>query len=208
MAVSEVSIINDALIELGEPTIIARTDDTAQAKVMDKVFDQAKEELLEEAKWRFASKYQELAQEATGPDFKYDFIYQLPGDYVRLIEINETDIDNVIVPLFEIVDTALYTNETSVKIVFVRNVDASLLSPLAARALSFKLGAKTARTLTDSASQKQEMLEGYDKSLKKAKASDSMGQRQPIENRAAYSQFLLAQGGRAFPQVNVEASDL
>ena len=201
---SEVQIINEALGELGEPEIVSRSDNTPQANAADRFFDNAKKQLLEDGKWRFAAKYSNLGQIATAPAFKYAYQYQLPSDFIRLIELNEVDVDNVTVPLHERVQDALYTDETSAKIVYVSDVDVSQFSPGAARALSFMLASKMARLLTDSATQKQEMLDEYRRELKSAKSIDSMHQRQPIENRAAYSKFVIAQNGGGFPNPTVE----
>ena len=208
MAVSEVSIINDALGELGEPVIVNRNDNTAQANAADRFFDQAKEEFLEESHWRFAIKEQQLAQSATAPEFKYSFRYALPSDFIRMVEINEVDVQDVRVPLWGRVGDFVHTDETEVKIQYVYTADVSTFTPRAATALAFLMAAKMSRLLTDSATQKQEMLEGYGKALKMAKASDAMAQKQPIENRAASSAFILAHIASEIPRVTSTPSAL
>lgn len=208
MAISEVNIINDALGELGEPSIVSRSDNTAQANAADRFFDQAKREFLEERGWRFASKQVQLARLATAPSFKYAYAYQIPVDFIRLIELNEVDVEDVRVPLYEKVGDQIHTDETTVKIVYVYDADVSLFTPSAAMAMAFKLADKMARLLTDSASQKEEMAMRYEKAVKKAKSIDSMHQRQPIDNKAAYSAFILAHGGSGIPEVTSTESPL
>lgn len=193
MAFSEVSIINDALIELGEPRINARTDNTPQGKAANAAFDSEKEAFLALHFWRFALKRVELAQNSSAPGHKYSYSYALPSDFVRLFQINETDVEDIREPLFDRVGDNIETDETSVKIAYVYNADVSVFDPLAAKALSFFLATKMAMVLPDSRTQREDMMRESERWLKKAKAADSMHQRKALPNRDHYSGFISAQ---------------
>lgn len=193
MAFSEVSIINDALIELGEPRINARSDNTAQGKAANASFDSEKEAFLACHYWRFASKRVELARNGTAPDHKYSYSYALPSDFIRMFQINEVDVENIYEPLFDRIGDNIETDETSVKIAYVYNADVSYFDAVAAKAFSFALAAKMAMILPDSRSQRDDMVRSYDKWIKKAKSIDSMHQRKALPNRDHYSGFIAAQ---------------
>jgi hypothetical protein len=193
MAFSEVSIINDALIELGEPRINARTDNTPQGKASNASFDSAKEAFLACHFWSFAMKRVELARNATAPGHKYSYSYALPSDYIRLAQINETDVENIHEPLFQRIGDNIETNETSVKITYVYNADVSFFDPIAVKAFAYSLASKMAMILPDSRSQKEDMEKLWDRWFKKAKSVDSMQQRKALHNRDHYSGFISAQ---------------
>lgn len=195
MAVSEVTIINDALALLGEPRINSRSDNTPQGKAADRLFDSTKETFLSMHFWRFATKYVELGQNVTAPPFKYGYSFALPADFVRLVELNETDVGNVEEPLFERVGDNLYTDETSAKIAYIYDADVNIFDSSAARALAYLLAIDMSRLLVDSATQREEVNRGFDKWFKRAKAIDSMHQRQPLPNKDHYSGFIQAHIG-------------
>ena len=193
MAFSEVSIINDALIELGEPRINARTDNTTQGKASNGAFDSAKEAFLACHYWSFSMKRVELARNATAPNHKYAYSYALPADFIRLAQVNETDVEDIHEPLFQRIGDNLETDETSLKITYVYNADVSSFDAVAAKAFSYLLASKMAMLLPDSRAQKADMEQLWDKWFKKAKSIDSMHQRKALPNRDHYSAFISAQ---------------
>jgi hypothetical protein len=87
---------NDALIKLGSPTVSDFTTEAAnnvkEAVVMLALESRATEEFLlaNQAGWQFARKYAELTNAVEGrtpPDFKWSYSYDLPTDFLKLIEV-------------------------------------------------------------------------------------------------------------------------
>lgn len=86
---SQVSIVNRALIKLGEQTILLLTDNVAQARTMAALFDDTRDAELRAHRWKFALKRVQLSALADAPLFGYSFQYPLPSDYLALVQVGE-----------------------------------------------------------------------------------------------------------------------
>lgn len=89
---SRTSIINEALIELGEELITTPEDAVEQAEKANSLYDSAVETVLGKDDWKFAIRRVSLAVEADDPaygDFKR---YSKPAHFVKLVKPNYEDI--------------------------------------------------------------------------------------------------------------------
>lgn len=86
---SQVSIVNRALIKLGEQTILLMTDNVAQARTMAALFDDTRDAELRAHRWKFALKRTQLSALADAPAFGYSLQYELPSDYLALVQVGE-----------------------------------------------------------------------------------------------------------------------
>jgi len=85
MAVSTTSISNMALARIGATRINDyATDANVQAIQCRLCYEPDRDALLRSHWWPFAGSRVELAQNATDPDFEYDYAYDLPSDYIAL----------------------------------------------------------------------------------------------------------------------------
>lgn len=97
MGLSKIDICNHALLKVGADTIASL--DTAQAttdaviysaKLCNIFFDQSVEETLRLYPWNNATKRASLVQLSETPAFKWKFQYELPTDFVRLINLYDS----------------------------------------------------------------------------------------------------------------------
>lgn len=86
MAVSDVSIANVALMRLGASQINTLTDNNERARVMNSLYEQLRRSELRKRRWRFSITRTSLAALSTAPDSDYARQFQLPNDYLRLLE--------------------------------------------------------------------------------------------------------------------------
>ena len=86
---SQVSIVNRALIKLGEQTILLLTDNVKQARTMAALFDDTRDAELRANRWKFAIKRTQLSALAEAPSYGYQYQYELPADYLALVQVNE-----------------------------------------------------------------------------------------------------------------------
>ena len=102
---TKIDICNHALLKIGASNIasldISSNTDNAtvqSAKLCNIFFEQALEEVLRTYKWNSALKRKKLSRLTETPDFRFQYIYQLPNDYIRVINIydNKEGIDNKI----------------------------------------------------------------------------------------------------------------
>jgi hypothetical protein len=116
---SKVSISNLALTILGADRITSLEDNNENARRLTAIYDQCLEDVLRAHPWNFALVRQGLARLATTPTFGYIYEYQLPGDCLRVIEVN--DGTNLITD-FKIEGRKLLTDNTEVNIKYIGNI--------------------------------------------------------------------------------------
>ncbi len=93
------TIANLALARLGNSTITDITEDTEIARACQLLYEPTRKELLRSHRWNFAQKRATLTQLADAPLFGWDHAYQLPSDYMRVCEVNESEHGDVVLML-------------------------------------------------------------------------------------------------------------
>ena len=89
MAISKITIINTALIMVGEKTISSPTDNSKAAKLANQLYDLCVEESFDlPDNWKFATSRKELSELATTPAIgTFDHQYILPSEQRRVIAL-------------------------------------------------------------------------------------------------------------------------
>ena len=86
---SQTSIVNRALIKLGAQRITSIDDDDKQARIAKELWDTTRDLELSSHPWTFAKSRAELPALAGTPSFGWGFAYQLPTDFLRMVEVGE-----------------------------------------------------------------------------------------------------------------------
>lgn len=86
MAASETEILNGALILLGANTVTSPTENNKNARVTHAAYAGVRDAELRTRRWKFSIKRQSLPALTSEPDSDYARQFQLPTDYLRLIE--------------------------------------------------------------------------------------------------------------------------
>jgi len=87
---SRVDICNLALLFLGSGSkITALTDNNVAARALNASYDLMRKAELRANYWAFALKRDTLAASASPPPWGYPNAFPLPGDFVRLVQIND-----------------------------------------------------------------------------------------------------------------------
>lgn len=91
MTVTSVSICSNALLMLGAQTINSFNDADAQdrAKLCANLYPTIRDEVLRSHPWNSCVKRQLLAQDADVPAFGYTSQFQLPADFLRVLEVTQ-----------------------------------------------------------------------------------------------------------------------
>ncbi len=184
---TEAQICNRALLLVGNR---ARIDDltqnTLEAQLCADIFDAARDELLEEHPWKFASRAATLAlvDDATFPG--WDLVYALPSDCVKAREIfagtrNPSAEQRIAFDTVLVEDPggtpnvrALVTDEADAQLLYTAQVNTSgLWSPLFCGALAWKLAISLAFGLPVKPDVAQRMATGYAVAIATAKALDA-----------------------------------
>lgn len=89
MATSALTIYNNTLILLGQPTLSALTDSVENRRLLDKIWDEnARDHCLEQGLWNFAMRTSEINYDSsvTSPDFGFQYAFSKPSDWIRTVD--------------------------------------------------------------------------------------------------------------------------
>jgi len=164
---SKIDIANMALSLVGATPITAFTDSSPQARLSSLFYDTAKAATLRAGKWNFAQARVTLASTGVAPAFGYGYEYVLPADCVKVNSVSDTDYE------YKIEGKSIVTDNTSLKILYTRDVAEGDMDPLFVLAFSSRLAVELAVPLTKDLSMEKAMLELYAIRLKEALGADA-----------------------------------
>lgn len=166
------TIVNRALSLLGAEPINNLTDDTPEANIANRMYDEARRSILSECLWNFATKREVLNSVAGSPAWsldQVDNIFQLPSDIIRIFGISDHN------ATWRIEQDQLITDVSSIGILYVFNLtDTSKFSSSFTDAFADKLAADMCYAVLNSNTESKLLLEKYEGvSLPKAMAENS-----------------------------------
>ncbi len=185
---SETSIANAALILLGERTVGSLNDNTKAAQLIAERFNELRDQLLRLVPWAFANRRLRLAVdvEAT-PVWGFLFTYPLPGDCLRLIEI-----DNPFTEEYRVEGRAVVTNVDPLDILYTTRVtDTVQMDVLFRQTLSAYIAVTMAEAITGSLAKLRQVFEIFSDRLAEAKAANGQ---EPNPRSFHHSEHELARG--------------
>jgi len=94
MAISKTELINKSLTLVGAEPIVNITDDTQNARIVNRVYEISLRSILSETKWNFATTRKLLSLSADTMDWYYVnelYVYVRPNDCIRIFETNDAD---------------------------------------------------------------------------------------------------------------------
>ena len=135
-SLSETGICNMALGRIGAKRINSiedATDDKAEAIHCRLHYSLTRDSLIRSHWWRMARARATLSQNATDPDFEWDYAYDLPVDFLRMKKPWDGDLSGSDVQwyTYSLEGTQLLSNETSMEIQYIKRVtDPTKYDPL------------------------------------------------------------------------------
>lgn len=97
-----IELCNDALALVGHRVIMSLDDNSTEAGLCRRFWQDTVRETLRDGMWHCARKRLTLAPLAEPPPFGWAAQYQLPGDFIRLVELNGALAGEADCPLFTI----------------------------------------------------------------------------------------------------------
>lgn len=180
---SEVSIANRALTLLGADLIIALTDDNNRGRTMNANYAPIRDAELSRRRWRFSIARAVLPALATAPLFGYARQFQVPIDFLKLIEGGDLT-SGADLTDYRTSSSALWSREgdkilTSLNaplhIRYIARVeDTSLYSPDFAEALAARIADECCERLTQSDSKRQICMASYKRAITEATRANAI----------------------------------
>lgn len=147
---TDIQICNAAMAALGHDqeitSLIVSVDTSAEALKCSHFYDLARQVVLRERAWGFATHTEILEDQEESDHPKWQYSYPRPGDCLRFIDV--LDLSGNHVP-YELHDADILTDavEGSVSFVFDED-DTALFDPMFTQALIYKLASMLAAPLT------------------------------------------------------------
>jgi hypothetical protein len=174
MAVSQVSLSNQALSELKAERITSMTDGSEESVVCTQYFQQAMDTLLEQHLWDFAMKRAEPARLATAPLYGFNYQFQVPTDPYCLRILEATDTNGTLLDKWKREGSVILADEEAIYVRYIMRVtNLTHLSALFKEAFKFYMASIMAYDLTGSTSKGQDMFQKYRMVMRKAKVNDA-----------------------------------
>lgn len=166
--VGRVKIANMALTRLGAQTIRSFDDGSTSADKIKAIYDLVRDAALQDHPWNFAIGRAVLSASSSTPEYEYAYKMTLPSNYLRAVKTEPIDLD------YKIEDGCLLTNETSVRLKYIKRVeDESKFSATFIVAFATLLAHKVCYSITGSLSKEQALLAEYVAQLQSARSVDS-----------------------------------
>ena len=173
--IAKITIINDGLQQLGQPSIANINENSTGAKAMLRAYDMCMLSELAKHNWKFAIKRASLAASAFPPEFGKSYRYPLPGDYLRLCP-EETTYDNPRRKDWEIEGTDIMSDDAApLEIRYVSSATPeSNFHVLFAKSLSCSLAEATCEQLTNSNTKIETIQSRYLDNIRQAKKCNAI----------------------------------
>jgi len=144
---NETEVCNQALSMLGaDPIVNYTTDVTTRAKLCRAFYPNTRDAVLRAYPWSFAIVRVALAADGTDPVFGWDKRFGLPADCLRVLELDDEDID------WKVEGRYLVCDNSTVSIKYISRVEnTQLYDSLCVQALATRLAAVLCKPITGSA---------------------------------------------------------
>jgi len=168
----QVTIINRALSTLGAEPIVNLSDNTPQAKIANRYYEESRRSVLSECLWNFATKRVNLNQSTVPLAWTtngMDYVYQLPSDIVRIFETSSPTAQ------WKIEGDKLITDANQIGIKYVYDLkDTNAFSSSFVDAFADKLASDMCYAILNSNTEASRLLEKYEgQTLPKATAENA-----------------------------------
>ena len=173
----QIEIVNRALFKLGALPLASMGDNNKQARIMSGLWDTVRRAELRRHLWSFALKRTTLPALAAAPAWGYALAFQLPADFVRIVQVNdllispsETDYRSFDDSPYAIEGGTLLANfPAPLKIRYVADVsDPGTFDALFVEALAAKLAYEACEGLTQANEKKNLASQDYQAAIKSA----------------------------------------
>lgn len=170
---SEVDICNLALIRLGANVISSLDESSDVARMCSHLWPSVRDDVLSLHPWNCAVKRASLARLSSTPETEFSYMYQLPTDFLRLLDIDGVDWEDFRVETYEGNKVILCDVTTCVIRYIFRNEAVVTYDPGLVDVLAARMEAELAFGVTRSASRAQLAWQLYERKKLVAQSVDA-----------------------------------
>lgn len=171
------SLANYALSKVGEDPILALTDDTKKARLLNRIFDQVRDAELRRVRWKFSIKRDTALALVEPPAWGYTYQYPLPSDFLGLVQVNDIYVRGGKQRTPWSVEQARILTDMAapLKLRYVARItNTGLWDPLFNEVVACKLAMEVTETLTQSEGKRGQARDEFKFALSEAKRQDAI----------------------------------
>jgi len=167
---SQIDICNRALTKLGAARITNILDNSKSARAMNALWDTVRQAELRARIWQFATVRTTLPAVSPAPAWGYNNAFQLPADFLRLVQVNDTFAVPGLTDYRDQDDSSYVIENNQIlavfnaplKIRYIQNVtESGRFDPLFVEVMASKLAYEGAEEITQSLSKKNQAGQDY-----------------------------------------------
>lgn len=191
MSLTETDICNSALIKVGAERIISLNDETEAARLCKEQYPKMRDELLRSHPWNFAIDRKALAADPIAPVYGFSNRFQIPGDYLRVLDVWTNRCT------WQREGEFILTDSGDVSIRYIKKItDVSKYDANFAEALAAKLAADICYSLVQTSSLKELLLKEAEMKLRTARSFDAQ---EGTPQQVIADDFITARFGGGLP---------
>jgi len=175
MPLSDVGLCARALLRVGARPILSFDDDTNEAEIAGALYAPLRDSLLSSYPWRSATVRQTLLP--INPDTYADHVpagvyrYALPNDFLRALSVHSNANGGGI--SYRLVGNTLEVESDTAVLVYLRELDASEMTPYIQQALMSLLSAEFCLSLTDDPARADFFYQQAERTIQTARQIDA-----------------------------------
>jgi hypothetical protein len=179
---SQLEICNLALSWIGGKKIFDLAEDSVEAQLVSTNYPLARDALLNERMWTFATKSLAISPEVATPAFGWRYQFKVPADCIRLFRVLNGN-DNEMPWVRE--GQLIFTNESVIHVTYLQRItDSTLYSAGFVHALAARIAADISVTYTENRTLQADLWQLYEKKLRDAAATEgSQGRNEKFNPR-------------------------
>ena len=172
MSLNQIDLINRALIKIGAAPIQNLNDPQSQAKIAKLLYGTCMDSLLSSYQWSFATAQQPLIRLIGRPITDYQFAYQLPKDFLRVLSAGNSDKSSGLE--YRILEKRLHCDSDHVILTYVFRPAEVNFPPYFYQALIARLAAEFCLPIVESVSRMEALMKLADFEYRQARQIDAM----------------------------------
>jgi hypothetical protein len=119
---TKLDVYNQTLLTIGSRSIATLSDNRVERRTLDAVYAPSLAFMLEAAMWPFAARSIEIdASDTVESNFGWEYVFEKPDDYVRLIKISDNENMSITLEPFDEESDYFLANATPLYIQYVSN---------------------------------------------------------------------------------------
>lgn len=176
-ASSETGIVNTGLILLGELPILSLTDDSDVARAANAIYSHVRDEVLAQHPWNGCTKQVTLAQLSGTPIFGWSYQYVYPSDGLRILFTDDDQYPWKVSIGTDGQTKVVMSDAPTLAVEYIfRQTNVSRYGSWLAFAMSKRMAAELALTLTQHQGKARDLMDAYQAQLSMSKMMDGQEQ--------------------------------